>query len=131
MSTSPDNVDTSSAGSQRTGQAPPRSSGDAGAELRAALEARRELGPEYESALVEGFIDRIDQVIDARIEERTKNRAPAKRQGMDGAQLALAIVSIGVGIPLTAITLAAAHSMVATIIVWAAIVIVNIAASRR
>lgn len=110
--------------------APVRHGGDAGAELRASLEARRELGPEYESALVESFVDRIDQVIDARIAERAA-REPAKQQGMDGSQLALAIVSIGVGIPLTGITLIAAHSMVATIVVWAAIVIVNLAASRR
>lgn len=123
------------------GAAPPRHEGHesstravptgTGAELRATLEARRDLGPEYEAALVEGFIDRLDQVIDARIEERTQNRPPAKRQGMDGAQLGLAIVSVGVSIPLTAITLVAGHSFIAMVIVWVGIVLVNLIAAVR
>lgn len=112
-------------------EAPVRSSADAAAELRAAIEARHDLGPEYEPALVASFLDRLDQAIDARIEERTKSRAPAKREGVDGSQLALAIVSIGVGLPLTAVTLVAGGSLVATVIVWVAIVLVNLVTAVR
>ena len=38
------------------------------------LEARRELGKEYEPALVESFIQRLNQVIDARVAAGTQRR---------------------------------------------------------
>lgn len=103
-------------------------------EFRAAVEARRELGPEYEPALVESFLDRLDESIDRRVESRLAERAPARparRGGIDGGQLAMGIVSVALGIPLTAITLLAAGSLVAMVIVWVGIVIVNIAVDFR
>ncbi|MFC7642512.1 hypothetical protein ACFQX6_17340 [Streptosporangium lutulentum] len=35
--------------------------------MRATIEARRELGPEYEAALVESFVERLDQSIAHRV----------------------------------------------------------------
>lgn len=103
-----------------------------GAELRASLEARRELGPEYEGALVEGFLERLDQAIDARVDARLEQRrsaAPPARAGMDGARLALGIVTTALGVPLTAIVTSTPHgSPFLVVVVWVAIVLVNVAA---
>lgn len=108
-----------------------------GAELRASLDARRELGPEYEGELVEGFLERLDQAIDARVDARLEQRraaAPPAKGGVDGARLALGIVTTALGVPLTAIaTQFHGASIIAFLVVWAAIVLINLAAavSRR
>jgi hypothetical protein len=79
------------------------SSGD---ELRASLEARRDLGPEYEGSLVEGFLEKMDQEIDKRVDDRiaarVRRESPAVRPSVDaGQRLALAIVSLVLGVPAT------------------------------
>lgn len=110
-----------------------------GAELRASLEARRELGPEYEGELVEGFLERLDQAIDARVDARLEQRraaGPPAKGGVDGGQLALGIVTATLGIPLTAIVstqIDGVFALVGVLIVWVGIVLVNIACaiSRR
>lgn len=106
-----------------------------GAELRATLEARRELGPEYEGALVEGFLERLDQAVDARVDARLEERrtaAPPARSGMDGGRLALGIVTTALGVPLTAIVTNSAHgSAVLVVVIWLAIVLVNLAAAAN
>jgi hypothetical protein len=66
-------------------------------ELESTLAARRELGAELEPQLVESFLDRVEQ----RLDERTRPAAPAQRDKRP--ELALAIVSLGVSIPLIAI----------------------------
>lgn len=104
-----------------------------GPELRASLEARRELGPEYEGELVEGFLERLDQAIDARVDSRLEQRraaAPPAKGGMDGGRLALGIVTTALGVPLTAIVTNSAHGSAALVVViWVAIVLVNLAAA--
>jgi hypothetical protein len=75
-------------------------SSSSGDELRASLEARRDLGPEYEDSLVEGFLEKMDQEIDRRVDERVAARvrkeSPAVRPSVDaGQRLALAIISLG------------------------------------
>ncbi len=81
----------------------PRTS-SSGDELRASLEARRHLGPEYEDSLVEGFLEKVDQEIDKRVDDRLAARArtesPGVRPSVDaGQRLALAIISLGLGVP--------------------------------
>jgi len=61
-------------------------------EARAALEARRELGPDYEDELVERFAERI--------EGRLREGAPAKTNEQSTA---IVIVSLLAAIPLIAI----------------------------
>ena len=39
-------------------------------EIRAAAEVSRELGPEYDDALIAAFIDRVDRAVAARVEAR-------------------------------------------------------------
>ncbi|MGW4422803.1 hypothetical protein [Streptosporangium sp. NPDC004631] len=79
-------------------------SSSSGDELRAAVGARRELGPEYEDSLIEGFLEKVDLEIDRRVDDRVAARAkkesPAIRPSLDaGQRLALAIISLALGVP--------------------------------
>ena len=46
-------------------------------EIRAAAEAHKELGPEYSDAVIESFLERVDQEITARVDARL---GPASRE---------------------------------------------------
>lgn len=97
----------------------------------AALAARQELGAEYEPAVVDSFVDRLDKAIDARVAEQLHGRVPAARAAsepppVNKTAFALAIVSLGTGIPITAIA-AALTGLPGLLIVWTGIVMINIA----
>ncbi|MER5319111.1 hypothetical protein [Streptosporangium roseum] len=100
-------------------------------ELRAAVAARRELGPEYEDSLVEGFLEKMDQEIDRRVDDRIAARsrkdAPAIRPSVDaGQRLALSIISLVFGVPATAgIAASTDGGIVLILILWLGIVGVN------
>jgi hypothetical protein len=101
-------------------------------EVRAAAETHRELGPDYQAAVIESFIDKVGKEIDARVDSRLAMTQPgvrAPRQPTRGGPLALAIVSLGVGIPLTGITEGTHAGIVALAIIWAAIAVINVAYS--
>ena len=91
-------------------------------DLRAALEARRELGAELEPQVIEGFVERIEKRIDQRIDERLRG-APVKRER--DKELALAIISLGVSIPLIAIAGSSA-GLPGVVAVCAALVLLNV-----
>lgn len=91
-------------------------------DLQAAIEARRELGLEREPELIDSFVQRIEQ----RLEKRPA--APARREGREGS-FVLALFSVGAGIPLTAIVLHQA-GLVALLVVWLGIVLVNLGYQR-
>ena len=95
-------------------------------DIQAALGARRELGPEMEPAVVDAFVERMERAIEARVDARLAERAPqpASRARRGGPETALAIVSLGVAIPLTAIA-AATAGLVAVLIVWLGLVGIN------
>ncbi|MGF1429699.1 hypothetical protein [Kitasatospora sp. LaBMicrA B282] len=111
------------------------------ADLDAALQTRKELGPEYESALVDSFLSRIDARLDARVEQRVAERLAdlgpepyrgdrherrGRRGGFSGAGR-LPAISLVLAIPLTGIGSAAGlPGMLAT---WLGIVGVNFAAA--
>jgi hypothetical protein len=107
-------------------------------EVRAAAETHRDLAPEYQSAVIESFLDRVGREIDARVDARlaagqTPSRPPAT-QHPDRSSLALAIVSMVLGVPLTAIAVAAGShppGFAAVLVIWAAIAVINVAYSRR
>ncbi len=113
-------------------------------ELTAAVEARRELGRDYEDAVLDSFLDRLDKSIDARVDARVEAQTKGKplpppapqRQPKEGAdpQLVLGLVSVGAGIPISAILGPGSDGTVAGLfIAWGGIVGVNIAhaLSRR
>ena len=96
-------------------------------EVRAAAELHQELGPEYRDAVVESFLDRVGNEIDARVDRRL---AAQPRPQPQPRTMALAIVSVVLGIPLTAIVTSLSKSgdqLAELAIVWLAIALINVA----
>ncbi|MEO3885725.1 hypothetical protein [Nonomuraea sp. B5E05] len=102
-----------------------------GDELKAAVSARRDLGPDFEDAVVESFLDKMGQEIDRRVDDRLaaspQGRQPAAASGPSDAQrLALAIVSLSLGTLLTLVFVLTGDSGGSYLIpVWLGIIIVN------
>jgi hypothetical protein len=88
-------------------------------DVQAAIEARRELGAELEPHVIDAFV--------ARIEQRLAKPAPRRS---DDKTFALTLVSIIASIPLTAIAIVQS-GLIALVIVWVGIVLVNLSYSRR
>jgi len=104
-------------------------------EMQAAIDARRELGPEMEPAVIDAFVDRMERAIDARVDARLGQQVGARavrpRGGGDGlAGVLLPVASLGAAIPLTAIA-ATTVGFLAVLIVWLGIVGVNWAYAQR
>ncbi|MEV0994980.1 hypothetical protein [Nonomuraea sp. NPDC050202] len=101
-----------------------------GDELRAAVSARRDLGPEYENEVVDSFLDKMGQEIDRRVDERLATAAPkagpVNQTVADGQRLALAIVSLVLGTGATLAFVLTDSKAPYVIPVWIAIVIVNV-----
>jgi hypothetical protein len=110
-------------------------------EIRAAAETHRELGPNYQSAVIESFLDKVGREIDARVDARvaaaqpyTPPAPPAKPANRERSAFVLAIVSISLGIPLTALTVTAGTHPVGIsglVVIWLAIAVINVAYSRQ
>jgi VIT1/CCC1 family predicted Fe2+/Mn2+ transporter len=99
-------------------------------ELEAAVAARRELGDELEPHVIDSFVGRIERRIDQRIDERLGPHLAKRQSRSDDKQFVMALVSLGVAIPLTAIAISNG-GLVALAIVWVGIVLVNLAFARR
>jgi hypothetical protein len=98
-------------------------------DLRAAVAARQDLGAEYEPEIIDGFLDKLDQRAVARYGQAPQPVAPRPPSGKgesDPGGLALAIVSVVAGIPITAIA-ANQEGTIAVIICWGGLVGVNLA----
>jgi hypothetical protein len=99
-------------------------------DLRAAVAARQELGPEYENELIDSFLEKLD----ARDAHRRGipnpypgAAAPAHpRREPDPGGLALAIVSVVVAIPITAI-MAGMIGLPGVLIGWLGLLGINFA----
>jgi hypothetical protein len=101
-------------------------------DVRSAVAARHELGAEYESQVIEGFLDRIGTAIDERVEARLAARGPVqppRRQG-DHPQFVVVLASLVLGIPLTAIA-SSNSGLIGVIVVWFGIVAINFAYALR
>ncbi|MFF7587152.1 hypothetical protein ACFZCK_06600 [Kitasatospora purpeofusca] len=113
-------------------------------DLDATLQARKELGPEYESELVDSFLSRIDARLDARVERRVAERlgpadgyGPAEGYGRPGygprrfgrrSATRLPLVSLVLGIPLSAIA-ADSGGFWGLLVCWGGIVGVNVSSA--
>ena len=110
-------------------------------DLAAALQARRELGPDYDAAFAESLAERVDQTVAARLAAargaplgddpaglRAHDRANAA--GERRVTITIACFSLGVSIPLSGIA-AGMHSLAALLIIWTGIVMVNLANALR
>ncbi|MFI7447795.1 hypothetical protein ACIBQX_09895 [Nonomuraea sp. NPDC049714] len=102
-----------------------------GDELRAAVSARRDLGPDFEDALIESFLDKMGQEVDRRVDERLAAAPKAKDMAKydrtrDGQRLALAIVSLALGTIATISLTLFNEGGAAYVPIWIAIVVVNV-----
>ncbi|MFJ8825759.1 hypothetical protein ACIREE_28830 [Streptomyces sp. NPDC102467] len=106
-------------------------------ELDATLHARRELGEEYETALVDSFLDKVEQRLDSVVDRRVRRQlaeqqmvvardARGGRGSGDnwGERFGFAVVSLVLAIPLSAIAVINAH-LPGLLIAWGGIVGVN------
>ena len=102
-------------------------------DVEALLEVRRDLGPSYDAALVDSFAERIERAVAERVDAQVEEARRARRdeQSGDSRQLALSIVSLGTGIPITAISASLADGLPGVIVAWAGIVGVNVAYALR
>jgi hypothetical protein len=106
-------------------------------EIRAAAETHGELGPEYSSAVIESFLDKVGKEIDARVDARVAGSRPPFSpiapypvqppvQSGNRAAFALALISMVVGIPLTAIVSGLHQGLPGLLIIWVALVAINV-----
>lgn len=104
-------------------------------ELDATLQARRELGAEYEPALVESFLEKVEERLDGTVDRRVRrqlaerqmsaarsSRSPAGPEGF-GERFGFGIISLILAIPLSAI--AAVGGTKGLVVCWLGIVAVN------
>jgi hypothetical protein len=106
-------------------------------ELRAAAEVHTELGPGYRDAVVESFLDKVGREIDARVDARLAHGhqpppppVPQNQQQARDNTFKLAVVSIALGIPITAIVTSAGNhptGIWGLLVVWMAIAAINVA----
>jgi hypothetical protein len=102
-------------------------------EIEAVLETRRELGLRYDAELVDGFADRIQAEVERRVgnEVQSRDARQAAQKSAGARQLALGIVSLIAGIPITAISLGATESgdlsFFTLVLSWGGITAVNLA----
>jgi hypothetical protein len=112
-------------------RAPHKPSEELRRDAEAALAARMELGPEYTEYVAAGLAERVEDLAEARAAELRQqaeqaNQALAAEQAGRGRQLAVAIVSLVMGIPITGITASEVDpAIVGVAISWAGIVGVN------
>lgn len=82
---------------------------DARDEIATSLKTSRELGPDYDDAVASALAERLDQSIaqqvSAQIDARIASGALPQGKGVRGntVRMVMAIVSLGVSVPLTAI----------------------------
>lgn len=103
-------------------------------DLRAAVAARQELGPEYENEIIDSFLEKLDaRDVQRRVSpypEPAPRRHPSRETDPGG--LALAIVSIVAAIPITAIA-AGMIGPFGVVVAWFGLIAINFARtmSRR
>lgn len=97
-------------------------------EYEAILATRRELGTDMEPALVDNFVEKIETALAVRqaSEMSASEREHKLRSQESNRAMVVAIVTAGVGIPLTAISLALV-GMPALLVVWVGLVAINVA----
>jgi hypothetical protein len=110
-------------------------------ELRAAAETHGELPSEYRDAVLESFVERVGREIDARVDARLAQAAarpvapqpvpppPVPRAPKPVSAMVLALGSIALGIPLTAIALAVGShpaGFAGLLVIWIAIAVINL-----
>ena len=91
-------------------------------DLEAMVAARQELDPSYEPALVEAFLERVDEAVEKRVE------AEVKVSEGEGYDKELVYTSMALGIPITVVA-GIFGDVYGIAIAWAGIVGVNLSAA--
>ncbi|MFJ3189585.1 hypothetical protein [Streptomyces halstedii] len=113
-------------------------------ELDATLKARAELGPEYETALVDSFLEKVEQRLDGTLDRRMRRHLAEQQMvvargsaqptgapsGNFGERFGFAAVSLVLAIPLSAIGVANA-GMGGLVVAWLGIFGVNAVHAAR
>ncbi len=96
-------------------------------DYEAVLATRGELGPAYDAALVDGFAERMERALVARSHRDTEEWRVLRddARGDRQRQLALGIVSLGAGIPITAVS-ASITGLPGLIVSWLGIGVINV-----
>lgn len=108
-------------------------SDNTGEELRAALAARQELGPDFEPAIIESFVERLDRTIEARVDAlvsaRLAESQPAKANVKQGNPAEQAFASMLGGVLATGVIGLTMHSdgLAAVFLVWIVVAVINVA----
>jgi hypothetical protein len=103
-------------------------------DVEAALSTRAELGPDYDEHIAAGLADRVEQLVamrtaELRVRSSTTDREYEAEKTARSQRFVLGIVSLGAGVPITAIAGAMVDPGLAGVLVaWVGIVGVNIAA---
>ncbi|MBK3591115.1 MULTISPECIES: hypothetical protein [Streptomyces] len=112
-----------------------------GRELDATLRARTDLGPEYESALVDSFLEKVEQRLDGTLDRHVRRhlaeqrvagaRGPARPSGASfGERFGFATVSLVLAVPLSAIGVSNAGTE-GLVVAWLGIIGVNAVHTAR
>jgi hypothetical protein len=91
-------------------------------ELESAVEAQRELGPQYEDAVLDSFVEKVERRLEERLKAEPRKAAPPA--------LAVPLGSLGLAIPLLGIAGGTA-GLAGVIAVCLAVVLVNVAYALR
>lgn len=93
-----------------------------GLELRAALGASRELGPEKEAEIAASFLERVERVIDAQVDARLAEARPRQRDRL--SRTMRLFLALAFAVPLTAV--AAGYGLEAIVLTWVAIFLMTV-----
>ena len=103
------------------------------ADVEAAWAAHQELGPEYEEHIASGLADRVEELVAYRTAE-LRHQAVSSTQSEEMEKttqtqsFVLGIISLGVGVPITAISATNVEpGLLGVAVAWAGIVGVNLA----
>ncbi|WP_152360147.1 hypothetical protein [Microlunatus speluncae] len=102
-------------------------------DVEAALAARRELGPEFDDQIAAGLAERIEflaqqRAVELQSQQHLEHSEAAAERLNRNQRLALAIVSLGTGIPITAIAGAMVDPpLIGILVSWGGIVAINVA----
>jgi hypothetical protein len=104
-------------------------------DVEAALAARQELGPEYDDHIAAGLAERVEQLAAIRTAElrhqaESAGTSQSLQQTAQRHRFVLGIVSLGAGIPITAIAASEPQAgLLGVLVAWLGIVGVNVAAA--
>lgn len=111
-------------------------------ELDATLQARSELGPEYESALIDSFLEKVEQRLDATLDRQVRRQLAERQMSTArgarsprpvenfGERFGFGVISLVLAIPLSAIGVANA-GVKGLVVAWLGIVGVNAVHAAR